>query len=83
MTKFGLQQAEPEVYGLLTDMTEQLMKDLIVKLINQSRVRRQDADPKMQQQKPGDRAKVKTWQYFDEATENGPVQIGLNGKAYK
>jgi len=33
MTKYGLLQAEPEVYGLVTDMTEQLMKDLITNLI--------------------------------------------------
>lgn len=41
------------------------MKDLITNLIEQSRIRRQDADPKMLQSKPGDRAKVRTVVYFD------------------
>jgi hypothetical protein len=33
MAKYGLLQAEPEVYGLVTDMTEQLMRDLITNLV--------------------------------------------------
>lgn len=75
MTKYGLLQAEPEVYGLVTDMTEQLMRELVTNLIEQSRIRRQDADPKMLQSKPGDRAKVRTVVYFDEATEPGFAHV--------
>lgn len=40
MTKYGLHQSDPEVYGLLTDMTEQLMRDIVSNLIHQSRARR-------------------------------------------
>jgi hypothetical protein len=69
MTKYGLQQAEPEVYGLITDMTEQLMRDLVTNLIEQSRIRRQDADPKMLHANPGDVARVKTLVYFDETPD--------------
>lgn len=73
MTKYGLMQAEPEVYGLVTDMTEQLMRDIITRLIEQSRIRRQDADPRMLQCKAGDSAKVKPVLYFDEQTEQAVI----------
>ena len=80
MTKYGLMQAEPEVYGLVTDMTEQLMRDLITSLIEQSRIRRQDADPRMIQSKAGDCAKVKPVLYFDETTEPAIIQSDANGQ---
>lgn len=82
MAKYGLLQAEPEVYGLVTDMTEQLMRNLITNLVQQSRIRRQDHDPKMIQSKPGDRANVRTVLYFDEATEPGFANLDADGRYY-
>jgi hypothetical protein len=76
MTKYGLQQAEPEVYGIITDMTEQLMRELVSSLIQQSRLRRQDADPKMILAKPGDTARVRTVLYVDESSEPQFEQYG-------
>jgi hypothetical protein len=45
------------------------MRELVTSLIEQSRIRRQDADPKMIHSNPGDTVKVRTLHYFDEATE--------------
>jgi len=47
------------------DTTETLMRNLITDLIMQSRIRRQDADPKMNLSKAGDTVKVNSVLYFD------------------
>jgi hypothetical protein len=61
------------------DTTETLMRDLITDLIIQSRIRRQDADPKMVLSKAGDTFKVNSVLYFDEGSEKGNELFDANG----
>jgi len=53
------------------DTTETLMRNLITDLILQSRIRRQDADPKMNLSNAGDTVKINSVLYFDEGCEQG------------
>lgn len=55
------------------------MRDLVSSLLYQSRIRRQDADPKMLAAKPGDTAKVKTLVYVDETVEPASDLYGPGG----
>ena len=61
------------------DTTETLMRDLITDLIIQSRIRRQDADPKMNLSKAGDTFKVNSVLYFDEGSEKGNELFDAKG----
>lgn len=61
------------------DTTETLMRNLITELIMQSRIRRQDADPKMNLSKAGDTVKVNSVLYFDEGCEQGHELFDANG----
>jgi len=40
MSRHGLKEVDLDAYGLVMDMTEQFMKDLVSDLIAKSRVRR-------------------------------------------
>ena len=66
MARFGLQQADPECYGLLVDNSEQFTKDLIVQLIERSRVRNQDGQHGLSHGRPGDRVNLKTVTYVND-----------------
>lgn len=79
MAKYGLLMAEPEAYGLIMDSTELLMRDIITDLVVQSRIRRQDMDPKMNQSKAGDTVKVNNTLYFDQGSEQGNDLYDPNG----
>ena len=52
------------------------MREIVSNLIHQSRIRRQDADPKMILAKPGDTTKVKTILYVDESGDAGVEHYG-------
>ena len=51
------------------------MKDFISDLIVQSRIRRQDAEPKMNLHKAGDGVKVNSVLYFDEGSTEQDNEI--------
>ena len=70
MSRYGIQQADPDCYGLLVDQSEEFMKSLVAELVKACRIRLQDGQPDMRPAKPGDTYKVDTVSYVNEEEEN-------------
>lgn len=76
-TRYGLQQVDLDCYGLLVDQTEQLMKDIVVELIQKSRIRSQDAQKWMSNTKPGDQCELTTVTYVP---DTAPQALRIYGQ---